>query len=85
VRRAQRGVEVGLGRRRRPALDTVADLLCAAQSGGRAPSSIDPDREAIVLVSTLTSVSQGVLGGHLTIDDGRAAISYALDRALPPP
>ncbi|HEX6256790.1 MAG TPA: TetR/AcrR family transcriptional regulator [Euzebyales bacterium] len=64
--------------------DTVAGMVRAAQAAGRAPTSIDPGREAIVLVSTLTSVSQGVLGGHLTIEDGRAAISYALDRALPP-
>jgi AcrR family transcriptional regulator len=64
--------------------DAVAELLRAARSGGRAPTSIDPEREAVVLVATLTSVSQGVLGGHLTIDDGRAAIRYALDRALPP-
>ena len=64
--------------------DTVGGVVRAAQAAGRAPTSIDPDREAIVLVSTLTSVSQGVLGGHLTIEDGRAAISYALDRALPP-
>ncbi len=62
---------------------TVADLLRRAQAAGRAPTSIDPDREAVVLTSTLTSVSQGVVAGHLSVDDGRAAIAYALDRALP--
>lgn len=62
----------------------VAHLLHEAQAHGRAPAAIDPEREAIVLVSTLTSVSQGLLGGHLELDDGRAAITYALDRALPP-
>lgn len=36
----------------------VADLLRRAQAAGRAPTSIDPDREAVVLTSTLTSVSQ---------------------------
>lgn len=64
-------------------ITTVADLLRRAQATGRAPASIDPDREAVVLSSTLTSVSQGVVGGHLSADDGRAAITYALDRALP--
>lgn len=40
-------------------------------------------------ISTVTSSSSAearaaaaVLGGHLAIDDGRAAITYALDRAL---
>lgn len=63
---------------------TIADLLRRAQDAGRAPETIAPDREAIVLASTLTSVSQAVVGGHLSVDDGRAAITYALDRALPP-
>lgn len=48
-----------------------------------APASIDPGHEAIVLVATPTSVSQAVVGGHLSAADGRAAITYALDRALP--
>jgi AcrR family transcriptional regulator len=61
----------------------VARLLRQAQEHGRAPASIDPDHEAVVLVATLTSVSQAVLGAHLSADDGRAAITYALDRALP--
>ena len=63
----------------------IARLLQQAQDHGRAPASIDPDREAIVLVSTLTAVSQGVLGGHLELELGRTAITYALDRALPAP
>lgn len=63
---------------------TVADLLRGAQAAGRAADAIDPDREAIVLVSTLTSTSQGVVGGHLAADDAWAAVTYALDRALPP-
>ena len=63
---------------------TIANLLRRAQDAGRAPETIAPDREAIVLASTLTSVSQAVVGGHLSVDDGRAAITYALDRALPP-
>lgn len=61
----------------------VARLLRLAQERGRSPASIDPGHEAIVLVATLTSVSQAVLGGHLSVTDGRAAITYALDRALP--
>lgn len=63
----------------------VARLLRQAQEHGRAPASLDLDREAVVLVATLTSVSQAVLGGHLALADGRAAITYALDRALPDP
>ncbi|HSJ45443.1 MAG TPA: TetR/AcrR family transcriptional regulator [Euzebyales bacterium] len=61
----------------------VARLLRQAQEHGRAPASVDPDQEAVVLVATLTSVSQAVLGGHLPVDEGRTAITYALDRALP--
>jgi len=62
---------------------TITDLLRSAQAGGRADAAIDPNREAVVLASTLTSVSQGVVGGHLPAGDGWAAITYALDRALP--
>lgn len=64
--------------------DTVADLLRRARQAGRAPASIEPGLEAVVLVATLTSTSQAILGGHLPDVDGREAIRYALDRALPP-
>lgn len=63
---------------------TVADLLRSARAAAHAADGIDPDREAIVLVSTLTSTAQGVIGGHVPAADGWAAITYALDRALPP-
>ena len=61
----------------------VASMLRQAQDHGRASEAIDPELEAVVLVGTLTSVSQGVLGGHLSTDEGRAAVTYALERALP--
>jgi AcrR family transcriptional regulator len=63
---------------------TVADLLREAQVAGRAGDGIDPDHEAVVLVSTLTGTAQGVIAGHLPPEDGWAALTYAVDRALPP-
>jgi TetR/AcrR family transcriptional repressor of bet genes len=43
---------------------------------------VDPDREALVLLVTVTGLSQAVLDGQVSEDEALAAIDYALDRSL---
>lgn len=48
----------------------------------RLRAGVDPDREALVLLTLVTGVSQGVLDGQITPAEAFATIDYALDRAL---
>jgi AcrR family transcriptional regulator len=48
----------------------------------RVRAGVDAQREALVLLMTVTGLSQGVLDGQLTSDEAFAAIDYSLDRAL---
>jgi TetR/AcrR family transcriptional regulator, transcriptional repressor of bet genes len=43
---------------------------------------VDPDQEALLLLTVVPGLAQGVLDGQLTPADAFAAIDYALDRAL---
>lgn len=46
------------------------------------PPGVDPDQEALILVTVVTGLSQGVLDGQITAADAFRLIDYALDRAL---
>jgi AcrR family transcriptional regulator len=48
----------------------------------RLRAGVDPDREALVLLTLVTGVSQGILDGQITPAEAFATIDYALDRAL---
>jgi AcrR family transcriptional regulator len=45
-------------------------------------AGVDPDQEALVLLTIVTGLSQGVLDGQITAADAFQTIDYALDRAL---
>jgi AcrR family transcriptional regulator len=50
----------------------------------RPRAGVDPDAEALLLIFTVTGLSQGVLDGQVTPTQAFATIDYALDRALRP-
>lgn len=60
--------------------DFLTTRLTAAQEAG----DVDPDRDPRTEVATLLALTNGltssVLGGQRTAEDGRAILSYALDR-----
>jgi TetR/AcrR family transcriptional repressor of bet genes len=45
-------------------------------------AGVDPDQEALLLLVTVTGLSQGVLDGQITPTEAFNTIDYALDRAL---
>jgi hypothetical protein len=64
--------------------DVVATQLRTAQSAGDAPASLDPDLEALSLMSLSAGLATSVLAGHSTPDRAQAVIDYHLRRLFPP-
>ncbi|MFF7231479.1 TetR family transcriptional regulator C-terminal domain-containing protein [Streptomyces sioyaensis] len=58
----------------------VADLIAAAQAGGRTVDGLDPWREADLLVSGAVGLGGDVLHGRRTLEDVRRTLEYHLDR-----
>jgi AcrR family transcriptional regulator len=63
--------------------DVVAAQLRAAQSAGDAPASLDPDLEALGLMSMSAGLATSVLAGHSTPEQAQAVIDYHLRRLFP--
>ena len=49
---------------------------------GKVRAGVDIDQEALLLLVTVTGLSQGVLDGQMAADEAFDAIDYALDRVL---
>jgi hypothetical protein len=63
--------------------DVVAAQLRTAQSVGDAPAVLDPDLEALSLMSMSAGLATSVLAGHSTPDQAQAVIDYQLRRLFP--
>jgi AcrR family transcriptional regulator len=63
--------------------DVVAAQLRAAQSVGDAPVDLDPELEALSLMSLSAGLATSVLAGHSTPDQAQAVIDYQLRRLFP--
>jgi AcrR family transcriptional regulator len=63
--------------------DVVAAQLRTAQSAGDTPASLDPDMEALSLMSMSAGLATSVLAGHFTPDQAQAVIDYHLRRLFP--
>jgi AcrR family transcriptional regulator len=63
--------------------DVVAGQLRTAQSVGDAPADLDPDLEALSLMSMSAGLATSVLAGHSTPDRAQAVIDYHLRRLFP--
>ena len=64
-------------------IDVVAAQLRTAQSAGDAPADLDPDMEALTLMSMSSGLGTSVLAGHSTPDQAQAVIDYQLRRLFP--
>lgn len=64
-------------------IDVVAAQLRTAQSAGDAPASLDPDMEALSLMSMSAGLSTSVLAGQSTPEQAQAVIDYHLRRLFP--
>ena len=64
-------------------LDVVAAQLRAAQAAGDAPADLDPDLEAVTMVTMSAGLGTSVLVGHSSVEQAQAVIDYHLYRLFP--
>jgi AcrR family transcriptional regulator len=63
--------------------DVVAAQLRAAQAAGDSPSQLDPDLEAIILLTMSAGLGTSVIAGHSSAEQAQAVIDYHLSRLFP--
>ena len=61
-------------------LKLIATQLHRAQAAGDMPAGLDPDLEAISLMTMSAGLGMSVLGGHSSPGQAQAVIDYHLDR-----
>ena len=61
----------------------MAAQLRAAQAAGDMPGRLDPDLEAISLLTMSAGLGTSVLGGHSSPEQAQAVIDYHLRRLFP--
>jgi AcrR family transcriptional regulator len=60
----------------------AAELIRQAVDRGQAREGIDPDKEAVILMSAFSGLSLSIIAGLQTPDDAIAAIDYQLDKVF---
>lgn len=60
----------------------AADVVRAAQAGGRTPAEVDADREAHIMWALAGSLGTEVAFGQTSTQDARSVLGYYLDRTL---
>jgi AcrR family transcriptional regulator len=66
-------------------IDVVASQLRAAQAAGDTPAGLDPDLEALSLLTISAGLGTSILGGQSSPGQAQAVIDYHLDRLFPGP
>jgi AcrR family transcriptional regulator len=64
-------------------IDVVAAQLRAAQTVGDMPAHLDPDLEAVTLLTMSAGLGTSVLVGHSSVEQAQAVIDYHLYRLFP--
>ena len=64
-------------------IDVVAAQLKAAQAAGDTPADVDPDLEAISLLTMSAGLGTSVLADHSSPEQAQAVIDYHLRRLFP--
>ncbi len=64
-------------------IDTIRDAIEEAAANGKTREGIDSHHEAVMLVAALTGISNGVLSGTFTAEQGLESLDYVLDLAIP--
>jgi len=65
-------------------IDVIATQLHRAQAAGDMPAGLDPDLEAISLMTMSAGLGTSVLGGHSSPGQAQGVIDYHLNRLFPP-
>jgi len=61
---------------------SMRDAFAHQLRRARLRTGVDPDREALVLLTLVTGLAQGVLDGQISAPEAFATIDYSLDRVL---
>jgi AcrR family transcriptional regulator len=64
-------------------IDVIAAQLRAAQAAGDMPAFLDPDLEAVILMTMSAGLGTSVIGGHSSPAQAQAVIDYHLRRLFP--
>ena len=64
-------------------IDVIAAQLRAAQAAGDTPAHLDPDLEAVSLMTMSAGLGTSVIGGHSSAGQAQAVIDYHLHRLFP--
>jgi len=72
-----------LARNSTAVIDVVAAQLRAAQAAGDTPDHLDPDLEAVSLITMSAGLGTSVLGGQSSAGQAQAVIDYHLHRLFP--
>jgi AcrR family transcriptional regulator len=72
-----------LGRNSDVVSDVIAAQLRAAQAAGDMPARLDPDLEAVSLMTMSAGLGTSVIGGHSSAEQAQAVIDYHLERLFP--
>jgi AcrR family transcriptional regulator len=64
-------------------IDVVAAQLRAAQAAGDTSAQLDPDLEAVGLLTMSAGLATSVIAGHSSPGQAQAVIDYHLDRLFP--
>ena len=64
-------------------IDVVAAQLRAAQAAGDSPAHLDPDLEALTLLTMSAGLGTSVIGGQSSVEQAQAVIDYHLHRLFP--
>lgn len=67
----------------RSLIQTIQTELERAVSDGDARPGLDPYREAVMLVGTMTGIANGLLAETFTRDDARDTLRYSVDLSIP--
>ena len=63
--------------------DVIAAHLRAAQAAGEMPGRLDPDLEAVSLLTMSAGLGTSVIAGHSSVGQAQAVIDYHLSRLFP--
>lgn len=64
-------------------IDNIRDLLDEASALGKLRKGADSHQEAVVLVSAMTGIANGMLSGTFSEKEGRNSLEYVLELAIP--
>jgi AcrR family transcriptional regulator len=64
-------------------INVIAAQLRAAQAAGDTPAHLDPDLEAVILMTMSAGLGTSVIGGHSSAQQAQAVIDYHLQRLFP--